>query len=135
MAFVMTVPESSVGDKDKYLSAKGKTECVAFVQGVTSVPKSTHWNRGVKVIDARVGAIPKYTAIATFDELGKYPTDHRGMHAAIYVSHDPQKKIIYVLDQFNSQHRVLPRPIRFKENKDGPDYKRSNDSDTFYVIE
>lgn len=70
------------------------------------------------------------TAIATFDSNGKYPTDGLGKHAAIYLEHNALR--ILVLDQWNDQGEVKQRPIWFNRPKGT---KRSNDADTFYVIE
>ena len=66
----------------------------------------------------------------TFDSNGKYPTDALGKHAAIYLEHNTQ--CILVLDQWNDQGEVKQRPIWFNRPKGT---KRSNDGDTFYVIE
>ncbi|MEJ1239314.1 BPSL0067 family protein [Chryseolinea sp. T2] len=87
-----------IGYPDKY---SGNTECVAFVRQTTGAPHHSEWKAGRRISDALDGEIPSGTAIATFDNDGKYPTDTLGKHAAIYVSHDD--KYIYVYDQWNSQ--------------------------------
>ena len=82
----------------------------------------------IKVLDAPEGKIDRLTAIATFVD-GKYPTDDKGKHAAIYLSHDATG--ITVLDQWNSQGRVKERKIRSKVPEGTI---RSNDANWFYVI-
>jgi hypothetical protein len=135
----MQVAETTVYGPGVYTDANGKTECVVFVRQVTGLGPTQSWKRGKKIIGAQIGEIKRYTAIATFDSNGKYPTDNNGRHAAIYLSHDPHTKGIYVLDQFNKQGKVGKRLIHFwekkNEKKSGQVYSRSNDSDTFYVIE
>lgn len=128
MSYKLKVQESSVMGKKKYANAKGNTECVEFVRQTTGAPQTTAWKRGVSVKDATLEEIPRGTAIATFDENGKYPADGNGRHAAVFLG----KNVIgiQVLDQWNSQGEVLPRTIRF--NNPG---KRSNNGDSFYVIE
>jgi hypothetical protein len=110
------------------VNAKGNTECVVFVQQATDAPDTELWIKGIKVIDAPEGKIERLTAIATFHD-GKYPTDDKGKHAAIYLSHDPNG--IWVLDQWNSQGCVKKRKIRSKVSEGTI---RSNDANWFYVI-
>ncbi len=97
MAYTLRIPESSVYGKKKFVNKKGNTECVEFIQQATGAPATLAWRKGIKVKDASHGAIPRGTAIATFDGSGSYPTDAQGRHAAIYLSHDKQG--IKVLDQ------------------------------------
>ncbi len=84
----------------------------------------------MKVSEAKFGEIARGTAIATFDSNGKYPADSLGKHAAIYLEHTAQR--ILVLDQWNDQGEVKQRPIWFGRPKGT---RRSNDADTFFVIE
>ena len=131
MTHIMEVSEDSVTGKGKYKNAKGNTECVVFVQAVTDVPNQTaNWVKSIYVMDAKADAIKRGTAIATFDEGGKYPTDELGKHAAIYLSHSAAG--IKVLDQWNAQGEVLPRLIRAGRPAGT---KRSNDAAWFYVID
>lgn len=130
MPYKLKVAEKDVLGKGTYKNAKGNTECAEFVRQATDAPATTEWTAGKKVSDAKLGEIPRGTAIATFDAKGKYPTDALGQHAAIYLTHDANA--IQVLDQWNSQGEVKPRPIRFNQPKGT---RRSNDADTFYVIE
>jgi hypothetical protein len=67
-------------------------------------------------------------AIATFGDNGKYPTGGQGRHAAVFLVNNETG--IHVLDQWNAQGRVLPRTIQFNRAA-----RRSDDGDTFYVIE
>ena len=130
MSHVLKVPERDVFGTAKYVNKQGKSECVEFVRQSTGAPQSAIWKKGKKISDADFGEIRRGTAIATFDSNGKYPVDGRGKHAAIYLEHNAQR--ILVLDQWNDQGEVKQRPIWFNRPKGT---KRSNDADTFYVIE
>lgn len=129
MPYKLTVDEKLVLGKKKYLNANGNTECVEFVRQATGAPQTAKWARGARIKDATLLQIARGTAIATFDDKGKYPTDANGMHAAIYLAHDESR--ILVLDQWTSQGEVKQRPIWFGR----PKSSRSNNGDTFYVIE
>ncbi len=100
--------------------------CARFIQIACGAGHTTQWVKGEHVQTATY--ISKGTAIATFDKSGKYPTDKMGKHAAIYISHDQYG--IEVWDQWVGQP-VHRRKIAYKEG----DHYRSNDGDTFYVIE
>ncbi len=130
MPYVLTISEVDALGKGKFKNAAGHTECVEFIRQAAGAPGTPAWKPGVKVSDAKMGDIPRGTAIATFDSSGKYPTDALGRHAAIYLSQSADG--IQVLDQWNSQGQVLPRTIHFKRPKGTT---RSNDGDTFYVIQ
>jgi type VI secretion system secreted protein VgrG len=130
VGYKLKVPEKDVFEVGKYKNADGSTECVEFVRQTTGAPQTKDWKKGKKVSDAKPGEIPRGTAIATFDSNGKYPTDKLGKHAAIYLEHNQDQ--ILVLDQWKKQGKVEQRPIQFKQPKGT---KRSNDADTFYVIE
>ncbi|WP_210248286.1 BPSL0067 family protein [Methylobacterium dankookense] len=131
MPHKMNVAEEKVKGISKYVHpTKKTTECVSFVQQVTDVGATTTWTRGKQIWGAKE-QFEKYIAIATFDGVPPhYPTDDKGKHAAIYLSHDENG--IEVLDQWASQKQVLRRKINFK-CAEGT--KRSNDGKTFYVIE
>jgi hypothetical protein len=130
MSYRLKLEEKDVLGKGKFVNVAGKTECVEFVRQATGAPSTAAWQKGLKVSEAKPGDILRGTAIATFDENGKYPTDSKGKHAAIYLSHT--KALIQVLDQWADQGEVKPRPIRFNRPKGT---RRSNDADTFYVID
>ncbi|MDX1959663.1 MAG: BPSL0067 family protein [Leptospiraceae bacterium] len=130
MSYKLNVEESTVFGKGKFVDSKGKTECVVFVQQTTGAPITSKWTQGTQVKSLKEGEIERGTAIATFDENGKYPTDSLGKHAAIYLSHNDSG--ITVLDQWNSQGEVKQRLIRFNLPKET---KRSNNGDVFFVIE
>jgi hypothetical protein len=130
MSYKLKVAEKDIFGKSKYVSSQGKTECVEFVRQSTGAPQTLMWKKGKKVSDAKIGEIARGTAIATFDANGKYPTDALGKHAAIYLEHNAQR--ILVLDQWNDQGEVKQRLIWFSRPKGT---RRSNDADTFYVIE
>ena len=128
MTYLMSLSEKDVLGPKKYVNSKGNNECVEFVRQVTNAPHTTTWKRGSCVKDADIASITRGTAIATFDDEGRYPTDGQGKHAAIFLGKSVAG--IQVLDQWNSQGKVLPRTIRF--NHVG---KRSDNGDAFYVIE
>jgi hypothetical protein len=130
MPYKLKISEKDVLGKGKFKSPKGNTECVEFIRQATNAPPTIQWKKGTKVSAAKLGEIQRGTAIATFDDKGKYPTDVLGKHAAIYLYHT--KETIFVLDQWDSQGEVKPRPIRFNQPKGT---RRSNDANTFYVIE
>jgi hypothetical protein len=130
MPYKLKYAEKDVLGKGKFKNARGNTECVEFVCQATGAPVTDKWRRGAKVSKATPTDIPRGTAIATFDDNRRYPTDRHGKHAAVYLSHD--KTGINVLDQWDSQGEVLPRRIWFNRPKGT---YRSNDGDTFYVIE
>jgi hypothetical protein len=130
MAYVMSIEGSETGGKKKFVNEKGNTECVEFVRQVTDAPGTPKWVRGRLVKGLKAGELARGTAIATFDDNGKYPTDSLGRHAAIYLSHDNEG--ITVLDQWNAQGEVLRRVIRFNRTEGT---RRSNNGDVFYVIE
>jgi hypothetical protein len=124
--YMVVVPEG----KKKWTNAKGNTECVEFVRRATGAPPTALWKPGLHVRATAPGVISPYTAIATFDKDSKYPSDELGRHAAVYLSHDSTG--IRVLDQWNAQGEVLERTIFFNRM---PGTRRSNDGDTFYVVE
>lgn len=129
MPYTMKIDEADVFGKGRFVNANDKTECVEFIRQTTGAPQTKLWRQGQKISTSKM-TIPRGTAIATFDETGKYPTDTRGMHAAIYIEHNAQR--IIVLDQWKDQGEVKTRPIYFSRPKTT---KRSNNADTFYVIE
>ena len=59
----------------------------------------------------------------------RYPTDGKGKHAAIYLSHT--KNSIEVLDQWKAQKKVLRRTIRVQIGSK----RRSDLAQTFYIVE
>lgn len=129
MPYLLKLAEKDVFGAAKFVNAKGNTECVEFVRQATNAPQTTLWKQGEHVIDAAPGTISRGTAIATFDDNGKYPTDGHGKHAAIYLSHNAIG--ICVLDQWNSQGEVRERVIHINR----PDYPRVNAAKHYYVIE
>ena len=129
MAFQMTTDEKSVFGKRQFANQAGDTECGEFVRRTSSAPHTTMWRKGDKVLDAKPGTIPRGTVIATFDDRDRYPTDGKGRHAAVYLSHTNHG--IELLDQWNAQGLVKKRVIRV-QNSDRP---RSNAAQTFYIVE
>lgn len=130
MSYQLNVSENDVLGAKKYVSKAGETECAEFVRQAAGAPQTIAWRQGVKVADAKSATIARGTVIATFDAKGRYPVDSLGKHAAVYLSHDAFK--ITVLDQWNDQGEVKQRPIYFNRHKGT---RRSNDANTFYVVE
>jgi hypothetical protein len=130
MSYRLRISEKDVFGKAKYISSDNKSECAEFVRQATGAPHTTAWRKGTKVSDASPGEIVRGTAIATFDEKGKYPVDNLGKHAAIYLEHNAFR--ILVLDQWNDQGEVKERPIYFNRAKGT---RRSNDANVFFVVE
>jgi hypothetical protein len=129
MSYKLNISEEDVFGKSKFINSKGNTECVEFVRQATGAPQTVLWKKGAMVFGASLSSITRGTAIATFNDSGKYPIDGKGKHAAIYLSHDSLG--IRVLDQWNKQGEVLERIIYFSS----PSIPRSNAGKSFYVIE
>lgn len=113
---------------------KGVTHCAIMVQRTTLAPSTELWVPGVKVKDAPPGSIAPGTAIATFNDYGRYPTtDPPGRHAAIYVSHDAAG--IVVIDQWaGAKPKTSPgqRTIAYR-GEALSDWQ--NNGDYYYVVE
>lgn len=129
MPYLLKVPEDQTLSPGQYVNAAGHAECVEFVRQAAGAPATAGWRPGAHVMSAALGTIARGTAIATFDEQGRYPTDAQGKHAAIYLSHGPDG--IVVLDQWRRQGRVLRRVIRPRATV----LTRSNAAGEFWVIE
>ncbi|GAB3407112.1 BPSL0067 family protein [Massilia agilis] len=117
----------------------GSGQCVAFVQAATQVGPTRNWTRGKLVMGAN---LPVGTAIATFDEQGRYANDTHGRsHAAIYLGQTAVG--IRVLDQWSHRkkqpdgtvkvvpHMVQERTIYFQPQS----LKEVDDGRKYYVIE
>lgn len=110
---------------DCYVNEKGDHECVEFIRQTTGAPSTRNWRPGPKVRGRQ--DIPKGVAIATFQN-GRY-----SKHAAIYLGQD--ELAIWVLDQWNSQGKVMKRPIRFPTGKEKREIKVQNNGDEYYVVD
>jgi hypothetical protein len=105
----------------------GNGHCVAFVREVTGLPPTAQWRRGAPVW-AQTEPVPG-TAIATFDESGRYGnhTDGRS-HAAILMDVTDAGLVVY--DQWLGKP-VSSRVIRFKDGAGKP----VDDGDAYSLIE
>jgi|CXWL01.1.fsa_nt_gi hypothetical protein len=121
MAYICSSPENYSGQK------VGNGQCVVFVQHCTNAPNTALWKKGKKVRGDLL--LVNGTAIATFDENGKYPNKPTGNHAAIYVGQDTVG--IWVFDQWVRQGAVKKRRIRFKGGVGDP----VDDGDAYFVID
>ncbi len=140
MEYLIKTPEGELEASN--FAFNGQTHCAVFVQGVTGLPNTTLWKKGRRVIDAKPGEILRGTAIATFDDDGKYPTvdcpkDMKqykggacGRHAAIYISHSENG--INVYDQWAGSGGVHKRLIHAAKT---PGSKRVNEASFYYTIE
>lgn len=103
-------------------------ECVAGVKyfcswaSVSSLSFTAGAKKGVKVLD-NCSSIAKHTAIATFENAGKYQG-----HAAIFISCDKAKNQINVYDQWAGR----PWNSRTIQTVNAPSV--SNDPTKFYVV-
>ncbi len=104
MPYTLQVTEQEISTKERYINAKGNTECVEFVRQTTGAPATVRWHPGQHVQDAKLGQIARGTAIATFDDKGRYPSDGKGRHAAIYLSHDKNGSV-------SEQFALMPKAI------------------------
>ncbi len=129
MPYKMTMEEEDVLKKEQFVNSIGNTECVEFVRQASAAPHTTLWKKGDLVVDMVPGTIPRGTVIATFDDRSRYPTDGKGKHAAIYLSHT--KNSIEVLDEWKAQKKVLRRTIRVQIGSK----RRSDLAQTFYIVE
>jgi hypothetical protein len=129
--FVIDV-DKVVMDNDGYYSNEWGTQCLALVQQAplligTSVPRMVDMRRGAKVKDLAPSQISKGTAIATFDENGRYPKTAR--HGAIFVSHDANG--IVVIDQWVGKGWASQRTLKYL----GSGTRRVDDGDWYWIIE
>lgn len=130
------VDELAKGETDQV----GTGECVDiikhFVPGLKG-KSTTTWRAGAWVMEAG-SSIPRGTAIATFDQDGRYPQHHSGQHAAIVLRVMPSG--IWVVDQWRSKAKITARLIRIppprqQRNPDGSFSNASNNALAFRVIE
>lgn len=131
MPFVIDVDKVKLNVENAYVNSWG-TQCLALVQQAplfigTAVPLMKDMRQGVHVKELAPGEILKGTAIATFDENGKYPSTNR--HGAIYLSHDANG--ITVLDQWVGKPYASQRTLKYL----GSETRRVDDGDYYWVIE
>lgn len=109
----------------------GDGQCVAFVRAASGAPHTSAWKQGKLV--KTVSTIFPGTAIATFDQNGKYGSREDGTsHAAVFIRKSAIG--IVVLDQWITNGKAQPvheRTIRFN-NSIG---KKINNGDEYYVVE
>ena len=129
MAYVSANPMRYAGE------SVGSGQCVAFVQAATQVGHTSRWRRGEQVRGANLAI---GTAIATFDEQGRYINDTTGKsHAAIYLGQDPAG--IQMLDQWGSrvpgQQELKVQPVHQRTVRFQNQSKPVNDGRNYYVID
>ena len=99
-------------------------ECAAVVKKYTGAPATYLWRQGDRV---RGNQLPMGTAIATFDERGRFPSK-TGYHSAIYLYQDEQG--IWVVEQFPGAYDGTIGMRRLNFGGSG----RPNNGDNFCVI-
>jgi hypothetical protein len=119
MSWIAAAPEDFANE------VVGDGQCVAFVVAAAGAPHTAAWRRGTQ---ARGGAVPMGSAIATFEPDGSYGNKPGESHAAILVEEQPGA--LFVWDQWVG-HPVSQRQIHFRGGAGAP----VNDGDQFYVIE
>ena len=70
---------------------------------------SVKTKKGINIMGSKLGDIPAFTVIATFDAKGNYPLESGKRHTAVYISHSEDG--IRVYDQWNGQGKVKSRVI------------------------
>ncbi len=122
MPFVAAHPEEYLG------TVVGDGHCVAFVRAAANVPPTAQWIEGVPVW--QMSDVQRGTAIATFNDQGRYANAIDGSsHAAILVEVD-ECGGISVLDQWKL-HPVARRIVRSRGGKGSP----ADDADRYCIIE
>ena len=107
-------------------TAVGNGHCVAYARAAALMPHTGLWRKGKLVQGNNMIAIG--TAIATFDEAGRYGNKVNGTsHVAIYLGQTPLG--IQVMDQWVGQP-VHERTISFKSAP-----REVNDGRNYYVVE
>lgn len=132
MPYVASSPRTFLG------TSVGNGQCVAFARAAAAIGHTQTWKRGVQVRGATI--IPG-TAIATFDQNGKYENDTPGRsHAAIYLGQDAVG--ILVLDQWVQRSRMPDgtmkeqvQPVHERRIRFQPNAKAVNDGRNYYVID
>ena len=132
MAYIATNPKRLLG------TSVGTGQCVAFVQAAAMAGPTRRWSRGELVKGAKLAI---GTAIATFDDKGKYISNTGGLsHAAIYMGQDALG--IQVLDQYGVTTKGADgKPLRVPVSVSartiffGKKPKAVNDGRNYYVID
>lgn len=120
MPFVAAHPEHYLG------RTVDSGHCVPFVRAAANLPKTSLWRRGDPVSTTRWA---RGTAIATFDESGRYENRTDGSsHAAIFAAQHGSG--IRVWDCWLN-HPVAQRVIRWKDGVG----KAADDASRYYVVE
>lgn len=112
----------------------GDGQCVALVRACAGAPAAISWRKGASVMGDRT--LPLGTAIATFDQKGRWPNKAKGNHAAIYLSQTADG--MRIMDQWNRADKptITSRLIkRLGKNPDGSFIRPSDNADAFSVIE
>lgn len=117
MPYLLDTTIANLEQPKKFANTGGNTECVEFVRQACRAPTTTLWVKGASVMAASPGTLQRGTAIATCDQDGRYPTDTKGKHAAVYLSHGP--------------NGVKERTIYDKK----PGIPRVNSAKNYFVIE
>jgi RHS repeat-associated protein len=112
------------------------SECVSLTRYFApALPCTGCWRAGPRVIG---NDIPRGTAIATFDDNGRYPSDDR--NSALYVGtityqdNGGYSEGINLIDQFPPGHRAQVRFLPYQGQGPLHTHDRSNSAKDYYVI-
>jgi hypothetical protein len=129
MPFIAVHPETWLG---KF--APPNNECVSLVKAAAGAPQTALWRKGAPVRGNLT--LARGTAIATFNDVGRYASNPRGNHAAIYIRQDGTS--IWVYDQWAERPErnrkakpVSERQISFKGGRGSV----CDDGDAYSVIQ
>lgn len=131
------MPYVSKDDPHSYVGKQsvGSGECVPLVEQATGAPLARNWHKGT-IVKGNIAIAPG-TAIATFNEQGKYANNASGNHAAIYLGQDASG--VRVVDQWNirdKQGRIVRRQLPHERLIPFDDKKPSvNNGNSFSVVE
>jgi hypothetical protein len=121
-------------DLKKAKKLVGTGQCVALVQAVSNIPKTTGWRQGDAVKDNK--SIQPGTIIGTFDEKTKQYGNHTDgtSHAAIFLYQSTDG--IVVVDQWKGRrpapdHPPQPRTIYFNRSRN----EKVDQGEEYYVVQ
>lgn len=109
----------------------GNAQCAVLVEVLAKAPHTSAWRKG-RSVRRNLGIQPG-TAIATFDEAGRYPNTSTGDHAALYLSQDAMG--IWVIEQYVGLEKIQKRRIRFMNGAVPYHHNVANNGDAYSVIE
>ena len=105
-------------------------ECVSLTKHFSGAPCSDCWRAGPPVIGSD---IPRGTAVATFDENGRYPKGKNHQNSGIYIESGNAPNTFLIIDQWDEIPGVRPaHPAR--ERGLGPKPGQRSDNSLAYSV-